>query len=182
MNRRGQVSRARRRSGASAFESDPNTAPGLGFDYAHFAATHPNGVRGRGRRNGNDGAVLFPFFGGGGYFVPSGPGALEDGEEQAADDNPGPSDAEVGEPAPRMHYADRPPQYGPPAPQPDVPEYVFVRRDGTLFFAVAYSWEHDSLRYISSGGVRRSVSRDTLDLNATQQFNEQRGMTFRSPA
>jgi hypothetical protein len=30
--------------------------------------------------------------------------------------------------------------------------------------------------------MRRSVSRDALDLNATQQFNEQRGMTFRSPA
>jgi hypothetical protein len=69
-----------------------------------------------------------------------------------------------------------------PGPQADVPEYVFVRRDGTVFFAVAYSWEQGSLRYISSEGTRRSVSRDTLDLNATQQFNEQRGMTFRSPA
>jgi hypothetical protein len=60
-----------------------------------------------------------------------------------------------------------------PGPQVNVPEYVFVRRDGTVFFAVAYSWEQGSLRYIS---------RDALDLKATQQFNEERGLTFRSPA
>lgn len=168
-------------------ENDPSGVPGLGFDYAHFAATHPNGVRGRGRRHLNDGAVLFPFSGGG-YFVPTGPGALDDQpvEDQAADDGGEQAEAGYADGPMRVH-ADRPPVYGPPAPQsfanqPDVPEYVFVRRDGTLFFAVAYSWDHDSLRYISSGGVRRSVSRETLDLNATQQFNEQRGMNFRSPA
>jgi hypothetical protein len=183
VNRRGQTSATRRRNGFSEVENDPNSAPGLGFDYAHFAATHPNGARGRGRHNRNDGAVLFPFFDGG-YFVPTGPGALDDvaGDGQAMDDGAQQADADSADrPTPR-YSADRPPVYGPPAPPPDVPEYVFVRRDGTLFFAVAYSWDRDSLRYISSGGVRRSVSRDTLDLNATQQFNEQRGMTFRSPA
>jgi len=183
VNRRGQVSNARRRNGFSEFENDPSTVPGLGFDYAHFAATHPNGVRGHGRRTLNDGAVLFPFFDGG-YFVPTGPGVLNDlpDEGQSVDDGAEQADADLVDRPTRQYSADRPPVYGPPAPQPDVPEYVFVRRDGTLFFAVAYSWDRDSLRYVSSGGVRRSVSRDTLDLNATQQFNEQRGMTFRSPA
>ena len=182
LNRRGQLTR-RRRNGVSEFENDPNTVPGLGFDYAHFAGTHPNGVRGRGRHNSNDGAVLFPFFDGG-YFVPTGPGALNDLPEdgQEVDGGAEQADANVADRPMRLHSADRPLEYGPPAPQPDVPEYVFVRRDGTVFFAVAYSWERNSLRYISSGGVRRSVARDTLDLNATQQFNEQRGMTFRSPA
>jgi hypothetical protein len=77
---------------------------------------------------------------------------------------------------------DRLPVLGPPAPQKDVPEYVFVRRDGTVFFAVAYSWEHGALRYVSSEGLRRSVEREKLDLDATKQFNEQRGMVFRAPA
>jgi hypothetical protein len=58
---------------------------------------------------------------------------------------------------------------------------VFVRRDGTLFFAVAYSWESGNLSYVTQEGFRRSVPRDALDLDATQQFNEQRGLNFRIP-
>ena len=66
-----------------------------------------------------------------------------------------------------------------PAPQHDAPEYVFVRRDGGLVFAVAYSWDNGTLRYITRDGVRRSVTRDALDMDATQQLNEQRGVNFR---
>ncbi len=69
-----------------------------------------------------------------------------------------------------------------PAPQRDVEEYVFVRRDGGLVFAVAYSWDNGTLRYVTPEGLRRSIGRDALDLNATQQFNEQRGLNFRAPA
>jgi hypothetical protein len=67
------------------------------------------------------------------------------------------------------------------APRP-TEEFVFVRRDGTVFFAVAYAWENGVLRCVTSEGLRRSVTRETLDLNATQQFNEQRGLNFRLPA
>jgi hypothetical protein len=64
----------------------------------------------------------------------------------------------------------------------DNEQYVFVRRDGTVFFAVAYGWEQGTLRYITSQGLRRSVTQDALDLDATRQFNEQRGLNFRLPA
>jgi hypothetical protein len=127
--------------------------------------------------------VLFPFFGGGGYFVPTGSDVMADygaeGQvgEDAEDEQAAPAERPV-----QVHNVDRLPALGPPAPQRDVPEYIFVRRDGTVFFAVAYSWESGSLRYVSSEGLSRSVARETLDLNATQQFNEQRGMAFRSPA
>ena len=73
-----------------------------------------------------------------------------------------------------------------PAPQTaaelEAEQYVFVRRDGTVFFAAAYAWENGTLRYITRDGSRRSVTADKLDLAATQQFNEQRGLTFRLPA
>ncbi len=70
-----------------------------------------------------------------------------------------------------------------PAPLPrDTAEYVFVRRDGTLLFAVAYSWDNGTLRYVTRDGLRRSVTQDTLDMDATQQFNEQRGVNFHLPA
>jgi hypothetical protein len=172
--------------GAGLDFSEDSNVPGLGFDAVHVAATRGNraGVgrdrdRDRGRRN--EFGVLFPFFDGGGYYVPTGPDISGDvpGDGQAVDDaeDQGPDDR----PYDRPRSVNRPPMEQ-PGPQADVPEYVFVRRDGTVFFAVAYSWDQGSLRYISSEGTRRSVSRDTLDLKATQQFNEERGLTFRSPA
>jgi hypothetical protein len=177
--------------GAGVDFSNDSNVPGLGFDAVHVAATRGNRGHDRrdGRSRGNESGVLFPFFGGGGYYVPTGPDMIGDaqGDGQAVDDaedqGPEPDDRpydRADRPA-RMGNVVRPPVQQ-PGPQVDAPEYVFVRRDGTVFFAVAYSWENGSLRYISSEGMRRSVSRDTLDLNATQQFNEQRGMTFRSPA
>jgi hypothetical protein len=57
-----------------------------------------------------------------------------------------------------------------------------VRRDGSLVFAVAYAWENSTLRYVTPDGLRHTIGRDALDLNATQQFNEQRGINFRIPA
>lgn len=176
--------------GAGLDFSDESNVPGLGFDAVHVAATRGNrtGVgrdRDHDRNRRNEFGVLFPFFDGGGYYVPTGPDISGDvqGDGQAVDDaedqGPGPDDRPY--PYDRPHSVNRPPMEQ-PGPQANVPEYVFVRRDGTVFFAVAYSWDQGSLRYISSEGTRRSVSRDTLDLKATEEFNEQRGLTFRSPA
>src|SRR3984957_10730494 len=176
--------------GAGLDFSDESNVPGLGFDAVHVAATRGNraGVgrdRDHGRGRGNEFGVLFPFFDGGGYYVPTGPDISGDvqGDGQAVDDTGdqdlGPDDRPSPNERPRNVY--RPPVEQ-PGPQANVPEYVFVRRDGTVFFAVAYSWDQGSLRYVSSEGTRRSVSRDTLDLKATEEFNEQRGLTFRSPA
>jgi hypothetical protein len=190
-----QAQQFRSPRGAAVDFSEDSNVPGLGFDAVHVAATRGN--RGRDRRDGqvegNESGVLFPFFGGGGYYVPTEPdmagnaqgvGQAVDNTGDTGDQGPGPDDRPADRPsdrAVRMGNVGRVPME-PPAPQVDVPEYVFVRRDGTVFFAVAYSWEQGSLRYISSEGTRRSVSRDTLDLKATQQFNEERGLTFRSPA
>ena len=176
--------------GASLDFSEESNVPGLGFDAVHVAATRGNRTglgrdRDHDRNRRNEFGVLFPFFDGGGYYVPTGPDISGDvpGDGQAVDDaedqGPGPDDRPYDR-APRGS-ANRPPMEQ-PGPQANVPEYVFVRRDGTVFFAVAYSWDQGSLRYISSEGTRRSVSRDTLDLKATEEFNEQRGLTFRSPA
>lgn len=68
-----------------------------------------------------------------------------------------------------------------PAPAP-ASEYIFVRRDGTVFFAVAYSWVNGNLQYVTQDGFRKYVSASTLDMDATAQFNEQRGVVFHSPA
>jgi hypothetical protein len=167
------------------FSNDEFGAPGLGFDETHFRATH-HGRHDRFRHR-NDFTAFFPFFDGG-FFLPSAPFEGDDiagegpPEEYADNDYPEPS------PHARTHYraqAEEAPVISRDVvPQPPVKtdEYVFVRRDGSLFFAVAYAWDRDTLRYVTSEGLRHSAARDSLDLNATQQFNEQRGVTFRDPA
>jgi hypothetical protein len=157
--------------------------PGLGFDFPHFAATHPGRDHDRFRDRQLGGAFI-PFFGGGGFFMPLFPEDVEEapaGEAQQVDTEEAPAAR-----APRREQVVEPPQSYAAAPQPvpqqESDQYVFVRRDGTLFFAVAYAWENGTLRYITGEGIRRTVTADKLDLDATQQFNEQRGLNFRLPA
>jgi hypothetical protein len=166
--------------------------PGLGFDYPHLAAVGGNRRHHGGRFDGG-----FPFgFGG---FLLNPPVLLDEGvpaDSQAAQDQPAQDqvaqdDAPDAAPTPeqyaqRRSRARRPPSEpqaeSAPAPVPDVEQYVFVRRDGSLVFAVAYAWDNGTLRYVTPDGFRRSMGRDALDINATQQFNEQRGINFRAPA
>jgi len=152
--------------------------PGLGFDYAHFAAVHP------GAFHHFRGGGVVPFIGGG-LYVPfeyySEPYPAP--EQPAAEPEVEPEQAQT---APQQDYS-APPAYAPrreraSAPLAPSPEYIFVRRDGTVFFAVAYSSSNGSLQYITHEGLRRVIPLTTLDLDATSQFNEQRGLSFRSPA
>jgi hypothetical protein len=154
-------------------------APGLGFDETHVVAT-------RGRRSGEHGrnrfdSGFFPFFDGG-FILPT-PVTVEQAPQNEAQEQSVEPDTQ--ERAQRV----RPPEPAPAssaeathAPPRETEEYVFVRRDGTVFFAVAYSWDNGLLRYITQDGLRRSISGDVLDLGATQQFNDQRGLNFHAPA
>ncbi len=151
--------------------------PGLGFDYPHYFATHPNA----GRFHHGSGFVI-PFIDGGFYMpVPmyaeeSSP--AQQADESAAEEQPQPAE----EPPARENDTNtrrRARAEAAPAPQS---EYVFVRRDGTLIFAVGYSWINDRLQYITEEGLRRTAPLNTLDLDATQQFNEQRGVPIQLPA
>ena len=168
----------------SQFAMDSSSAPGLGFDETHFRAVHPR--RANRVRNRNDFGAFFPFFDGG-FFLPSSPIVGDDipadgQQEEYADSDPQDPPQHL-----RTHIreqSDAPVISRDVIPEPPVKtdEYVFVRRDGTLFFAIAYAWENGTLRYVTIEGFRRSAARDSLDLDATQQFNEQRGMSFRVPA
>jgi hypothetical protein len=149
----------------------------------HLAATRGPGAVGAGRHRRQE-AILFPFIDGG-FFLPSSPVIVEEAAAPEAPQEEN-SESDVAEVLPRARAMQ-------PAPAPSkveeasalprqTEEFVFVRRDGTVFFAVAYAWENGTLRYVTNEGLRRSVARETLDLNATQQFNEQRGLYFRLPA
>jgi hypothetical protein len=160
-----------------------NSAPGLGFDAVHQAAVCGSGT-GFGRRSFS-GSLFFPFFDGG-FFLPGSPAAVED-SSAAETSQPEATDADARETT-RRHRAAQPVMEPAPtieaasAAPADNEEFVFVRRDGTLFFAVGYVWEEGTLRYVTSQGLRRTVTQDALDLDATRQFNEQRGLNFRLPS
>jgi hypothetical protein len=154
----------------------------LGFDYPHLAAVNGN-------RRGHGGRFNGAPFGFGGFLldspgfigVPSGdPGVAGD---EIANDPPSDDGTDVAA-APRRSRGPREPvqSEAAPAPPQDVEQYVLVRQDGGLVFAVAYTWQNGTLRYITPDGLRHTIKRDALDLNATQQFNEQRGLNFQAPA
>jgi hypothetical protein len=183
----GRISRRHagmRRDGVSlAATTDFIPVPGLGFDMVHLAATRGPEAVGAGRHRRQQ-LVFFPFIDGG-FFPSSQPVIVEEAaapgtgqeENEVSEAAEAPRRAHVSQPAPavpRMEEASAVPHL--------TEEFVFVRRDGTVFFAVAYAWENGTLRYVTSEGLRRTVTRETLDLDATQQFNEQRGLNFRLPA
>jgi hypothetical protein len=158
------------------------SVPGLGFDVPHLAATCGPGAVGAGR-HALQSSFFFPILDGG-FIMPGAPAVVEDdaaSEAQPSED----TETDARERGRRVRVSREEPV---PASQPELTpvretsEYVFVRRDGTIFFAVAYAWENGTLRYVTSEGLRRSMAGDSLDLNATQQFNEQRGLNFRLPA
>ena len=167
--------------------TDFEGVPGLGFDFPHLAAI--SGSRHHGARFG-----AFPFGFNGGFLFGAPSVIVEEmgpAEAQAApvqEDNAVGNDPEadyVRRPrsvSPRDYAAQNPGGGATSTFEEDPAEYVFVRRDGGLVFAVAYSWVNGALRYVTRDGMRRTIARDVIDLAATEQFNEQRGLNFRSPA
>jgi len=151
--------------------------PGLGFDYAHFFAVHPNW----GRLHPVDG-VLLSWGGYGGFYMPvpyyteSTP--QEEEEEQAVSNQQPVSSPQVIAEEPSTPARSRGGSYMSAEP---VPEFVFVKHDGSTFSAVAYSWTKDKLQYVTKDGLRRSTGIETLDIPATERMNEERGNTVNFP-
>src|SRR5260370_5746497 len=168
--------------GDRRFRPGCGLAPGLGFDAVHQAATCGSGPVGFGS-GGFQGAGFFPFFDGG-YSEPSSPGAVDEASAAQAPE-PEATDAEA-------RQTDRRYRAPEPAPTPaaesassapaESEQFVFVRRGGTGFFAGAEAWENGTFRYLTSQGLRRTGTPDALDLEATRQFNQQRGLNFQLPA
>jgi hypothetical protein len=183
-------------AGRSGHSPDFYPVPGLGFDVTHVAATrgqravgfHRHDHGGRGSFLGAGGYVLYPVTG-----YADAPEAMDEGagDENLEGQNDGPADDSANQEnayvMDRQRQVARQPEAASPEPAPSEPprevqQYVFVKRDGSLIFAVGYSWDRETLLYVTQDGLRRTVESDAIDLKATQQFNEQRGMSFRLPA
>jgi hypothetical protein len=166
--------------------------PGLGFDYAHLAAINSGaGVRAlidpvtqhelalalAIRRQAPVGFTAFP-----GFF----PGFIPATDQAAAQ----PTIVVVQQPAaPDAQSSDRgraqepEPRSATPVVEParDAGDFVLVRRDGGLLFAVAYRQGVDRITYITKEGVRRGLALADLDVDATVSMNEERGTPLQFP-
>ncbi len=157
-------------------------APGLGFDYVHLAAIQ-RALRGTSfHRFDRDGR--FSNFGG--FFLPIGMGAYGDLATPQVIVVQQPPVVIMQSPATEQAAAapHPAPEAAPPAPQeplPDLGEYVLVRRDGTVAFAVAFFTQGDQLIYVTREGIRRSIPLAGLDLDATRRMNEERGLAVQLP-
>jgi hypothetical protein len=69
------------------------------------------------------------------------------------------------------------------APPADSTQLLFfiAMKDHTIFPAVAYWVEGDTLNYVTNQGVRNRVSLDLVDLDFSKQLNQQRGVDFALP-
>ncbi|MCL6480757.1 MAG: hypothetical protein K6U02_03425, partial [Firmicutes bacterium] len=168
--------------------------PGLGFDYPHLAAvtrnlevralvdpvTQQQLVLARAIRRETPVVPVLPV------FVPLTPAVVVSPVVvQPLVSEPPPAQPVVAQVA----AAPQPEAVAPPGPPPPVPELdqiVFLRRDGTLILAVAFSLRGDRIVYITPEGLRRSLLLSELDLEASEQMNEERGTTLqlraRAPA
>jgi hypothetical protein len=146
-------------------------APGLGFDFTHFFAVHPN------CNHQMFGGVVLPFIGGGGFYMPVPYYAEATSEEQAASEPSQTRDETISkEPGPPAQ-----PRENANAPLKPVNEFVFVKRDGTRIFAVAYSLMNGKIQYVTKEGLRRTLTLDALDFDQTEKSNEERGNTINLP-
>jgi hypothetical protein len=160
------------------FSSNCYPVPGFGFDYEHFFAVHPNWGKFQ-RFTG----VVVPAWGGGFYYpVPYYETPQESQEENtSAQAEPQQSNVRASTPPQEESAPVSVRSVAPYVPTQPVEEYVFVKRDGTRIFAVAYSLAKDKLQYITKEGLRRTLPLDALDYDATMKSNEERGNTVTLP-
>jgi hypothetical protein len=153
-----------------------------------------NGRFNNGRfNNGNTNTFVYayPFFIGGGYdtpFVgggdpPAGPAVGPPPMAMYPPDMPRPAMVQV---APAMSAYQGAP--GPGAANggddsaPDSERYLIAFKDHTVYSAVAYWFEGDTLHYFTPGNVHNQVSLSLVDRELTTRLNKELGIDFQIPA
>ena len=70
-----------------------------------------------------------------------------------------------------------------PGPQPGMeqPHYLIAMKDHTIYSAVAYWADGDTLHYFTSGNIHNQVSVSLIDRDLTERLNKEMGTDFRLP-
>ncbi len=169
-----------------------NGVPGLGFDYVHLAAV-TRGLRPGIQRVHPISALTplvpfaFPLAAAPIIIIQQPPVIVMQPAEAPEEEEAALAPAA----APRARAAIVQPAPAPPVPQvvpeplpsptQDTGEFVLVKRDGSLLFAVAFSADANQLTYVTREGVRRSMLLSQLDPDATRHINAERGTSIQLP-
>ncbi|HEX2713168.1 MAG TPA: hypothetical protein VHM88_13295 [Candidatus Acidoferrales bacterium] len=162
--------------------------PGLGFDFAHLAAISRNFKvsdisvlttaqrLALAQRLASLNSFSVPFLAASPVVLVQQPPVVVVQQPAAAEEI-----AEAAERTPRVGPRDAEVAARVPEPAHDAGEFVLVRLDGRLVFAVAFSTQGDLLTYVTREGLRRSLRLTELDIDATRRMNEGRGTTIHLP-
>jgi hypothetical protein len=123
--------------------------------------------------------LVLSFFGGA-FYVPVASDGESTPQEEAQENDSNQQPESSREANDQEPSASAPSPTNPDSDSPEEPlaEFVFVKRDGSTLFAVAYTMWNDKVQYVTKEGLRRTVALDSLDLDATQKLNEERGNTI----
>lgn len=148
----------------------------------------------RNRFNNNNGnntfVYAFPYFIGGGYdnsFLGSDPPMAPSGPPPMAmypPDSPRPAMMQVGpQYAPReaMSAYQGAPAAAADDSAPDSERYLLAFKDHTVYSAVAYWFDGDTLHYFTPGNVHNQVSLSLIDRDLTTRLNKEMGIDFQMP-
>jgi hypothetical protein len=161
----------------------------------------PSVGQGRSSRRSSSVYAVPVYVGGYGYGYGSGYGSGYGGY-----DNPYPPDATAGAPppqqpnvvvvypqAPQPPAGDRSVVYGPPpqaglaqpyedqAAGPEAPHFLIAFKDHTIYSAIAYWVDGDTLHYFTSGNTHNQVSLSLVDRDLTERLNRESGTDLRLP-
>jgi hypothetical protein len=67
-------------------------------------------------------------------------------------------------------------------PATDTPRYLLAFKDHTVYSAVAYWADGDTLHYFTSGNTHNQASLSLIDRELTERLNRELGIDFKLPA
>jgi len=154
---------------------------------------------GYGRRRGRTSSIYaYPVFVGGyGYgsnYAPADPSASNsapaDQPSQPAQPpvvinqyfgTPPPSQGQPDDSSSNFHYYQAPSNDDNPGPPSDPVYYLIAFKDHTVYSAVAYYTEGDTLHYFTDGNVHNQVSLSLVDRQLTEQLNREHNIEVHLP-
>jgi endonuclease YncB( thermonuclease family) len=77
-----------------------------------------------------------------------------------------------------------PPETAPPASDSSeqTPHYLIAFKDHTIYSAIAYWVDGDTLHYFTSGNTHNQASLSLIDRDLTERLNRESGVAMRLPA
>ena len=73
-------------------------------------------------------------------------------------------------------------KYEAPAKPADPPQYLLAFKDHSIYTAVAYWVDGDTLHYFTTGNIHNQASISLLDRELTERLNRELGIDFKLPA